>query len=468
MATLNGSPASLAPQQPLTPAAISTINKPLAPMPGSLPPTTTFTMKEWIIPPRPKPGRKPAVDAPPTKRKAQNREAQRAFRERRAAKVGDLEEQMKLMEEEDCKEQEDLRSRIRQLEKDVDDYSKLLVSFRAGYQEMEAACDRERQLRQIAEDELMALRRGQDNVNEAVPLPPIKPVRNGYTNEQQSGAKNDITSMGATSCGRCTSDTRCACIEEAFEMSNVESNGHPSNFKRPLSPPSNTDNKRVCQNGSKNDYENTEIDFTAQFASRRPPTFRTSASASSSTPATAPDPCGFCQDGTHCICAELSAQRPLHHESGPALKSQLPASVPLRARSSQSSCNNDPGTCSQCRSNPTSTLFCQTLAATRSSSSTNNMIASNGITAVSNTSHPPPQPPFMEPKGLTLTCADTFTTLSRHPAFSKASAELGAWVPQLAAVPGTTDTKGRTAFEIEAASVMGVLKFFDRRFGAGL
>ena len=27
--------------------------------------------------------------------------------------------------------------------------------------------------------------------------------------------------------------------------------------------------------------------------------------------------------------------------------------------------------------------------------------------------------------------------------------------------------EGRTAFEIEAASVMGVLRFFDRRFGKG-
>jgi hypothetical protein len=35
-------------------------------------------------------------------------------------------------------------------------------------------------------------------------------------------------------------------------------------------------------------------------------------------------------------------------------------------------------------------------------------------------------------------------------------------MPQLATVPGGIE---RTAFEVEAASVMGVLKFFDRRFG---
>jgi len=48
-------------------------------------------IRAWNIPPRPRPGRKPAQDIPPTKRKQQNRDAQRAFRERRAAKVGELE-----------------------------------------------------------------------------------------------------------------------------------------------------------------------------------------------------------------------------------------------------------------------------------------------------------------------------------------------------------------------------------------
>lgn len=44
------------------------------------------TSKKWVLPPRPKPGRKPSADAPAAvKRKAQNRAAQKAYRERRAA-----------------------------------------------------------------------------------------------------------------------------------------------------------------------------------------------------------------------------------------------------------------------------------------------------------------------------------------------------------------------------------------------
>ncbi|ODQ77546.1 hypothetical protein BABINDRAFT_163545 [Babjeviella inositovora NRRL Y-12698] len=56
--------------------------------------TRIVTSKEWVLPARPKPGRKPSVDTPVTKRKAQNRAAQRAFRERRATRVQELEEKL--------------------------------------------------------------------------------------------------------------------------------------------------------------------------------------------------------------------------------------------------------------------------------------------------------------------------------------------------------------------------------------
>lgn len=65
-----------------------------------------MTSREWVLPPRPKPGRKPSVDTPASKRKAQNRAAQRAFRERRATRVQELEE--KLLEVEKEKEAKEL------------------------------------------------------------------------------------------------------------------------------------------------------------------------------------------------------------------------------------------------------------------------------------------------------------------------------------------------------------------------
>ncbi|RCK56605.1 hypothetical protein Cantr_05607 [Candida viswanathii] len=67
--------------------------------------TTIQTSKDWVLPPRPKPGRKPSVDTPASKRKAQNRAAQRAFRERRATRVQELEQRLLEVEKErDIKE----------------------------------------------------------------------------------------------------------------------------------------------------------------------------------------------------------------------------------------------------------------------------------------------------------------------------------------------------------------------------
>lgn len=93
----------------------------ISPMPGPPPAQAPISMttKEWVIPPRPKPGRKPATDTPPTKRKAQNRAAQRAFRERRAARVGELEEQLEAENLEHEKAQQALQDKVRRLEMDA-------------------------------------------------------------------------------------------------------------------------------------------------------------------------------------------------------------------------------------------------------------------------------------------------------------------------------------------------------------
>jgi hypothetical protein len=66
----------------------------------------------------------------------------------------------------------------------------------------------------------------------------------------------------------------------------------------------------------------------------------------------------------------------------------------------------------------------------------------------------------------TMSCAETYATLSHHPKFEEAmrSSDLDQWVGRLNAASGV---KGRTAMEVETASVMGVLKMFDRRFGRG-
>lgn len=471
-------------------------NKPLAPNPSQVPPTI-LTQKEWVIPPRPKPGRKPALDAPPTKRKAQNREAQRAFRQRRAAKVGELEDQMKQMEEEDTREQAALREQVARLQNQVDDYVRSMHEWKEKYEWAERQCDYERQQRQNIEFELRMLQEGTTASTEAVKLPSRKSARNAseqaYTEDLPPADPTSLT------CGNCSSGSRCQCVEEAIEMSNMISEP-ASNAKRAHSFRVNRDaSKRLRQGGQlPDDEEATEIDFTTT----KPPNLAsmTSMSASSGLGASMaqPDPCGFCQDGTPCICAEIYRQE----EQAPTvpLTNTAVPSISIESTPGPNSCTTNPGTCTQCRSDPRSTLFCKSLAASLTSkiSSTNaNLSTMAGKPKDSKRalrSAQPLEPANTAATGPTLSCADAFSTLARHPAFDQASVELSSWVPQLAtrSVPalaspaitssdatgtaggnvvppmqsGSHPMQGRTAFEIEAASVMGVLRFFDRRFGA--
>ena len=403
-----------------------------------------------MIPPRPKPGRKPAGHAPPTKRKAQNREAQRAFRERRAAKVGELEDQLKETEDESRRDRDELKQTVEQLHNDLRHYTNLVSSWQQRYRELEAACARERQLRHNAEVEIQTLRRGLKGGVEAVPLPQRRGARNVYSIEQKEHPapiqrQNDNTD-GVT-CGRCTGSTNCQCIEEAFEMAGIAADGDDTSpLKRPHSPAADIEQKRIRQNDVAPMYEH-EIDFTAQYASKKP---RNNLALASNVPLMAEyEPCDFCKDGDVCICAALATET----QQQVAKTGHVHRTIQHMQSPSVNSCTNKPGSCAQCRSNPTSTLFCKTLAATRDSSK-----APNITTTLPKSSSTPMGGP-------TLTCADAFTTLSRHHAFSQASTNFDSWVSQLSAVPGSASAEGKTAFEIEAASVMSVLRFFDKRFG---
>lgn len=404
--------------------------------------------KEWVLPPKPKPGRKPAVDTPPTKRKAQNRKAQRSFRERKAAKVNELEDKIKANEEESQKEQEKLLDRVKRLEHSLEDCSQKLIYWQGKYSEVEDAYERERHLRQTAEMEVEMLRKGMTSGVEAVALPQKRPVHNGYMAEPAPGISNSTPDieLSAMGCGNCTAETRCECIEEAFKMDNVVAEPDVSTFKRPHSPQFDPGNKR---HQLSNPDTSSEIDFTAQFSTRRPPPFTTSASNSSSVAATAlPDRCGFCSDGTACLCADLAKERPDRSVRPPASTLPTPPeSGPINS-SASNPCINGPGSCAQCRSNPTSTLFCKSLAATKPLDSYPMATTTRADTDPAST------------RGSALNCADAFTVLSRHPGFDQAMSDPDTWLPQLSTIPSAT-----TAYDIEAASVMRTIKELDRRFG---
>ena len=558
---------ALAPQ-PISPASPQGMSSP------ALSPTTgpSLVAREWVIPPRPKPGRKPATDTPPTKRKAQNRAAQRAFRERRAAKVGELEAQMDEMEREHEDNVEALHVQMEELERKLDqrlrdaviayenDLKNLgqeLTTWKIRSQDLEGLVLEERRKRANAEKDLEAIKSGGVPVNSMDSKGSDSETRQEMLDAQQAYQTPPEIPIG---CGRCTPFSRCQCAEEVFGMPTGSGIDDASAPKRALSPTNSQEepSKRAKQEDNTEGEQSLETDFTNFHPPQLPFTTSTSSMDSlTATAAVAPplEPCGFCQDGSACLCAELAAGQSQITEGAPQFLSQdTPAPTssnqpitlhPIKGSSSSiSGCSSNPGTCTKCRSDATSTLLCKTLNATQPAAlqsvssdaqssepcplgaaccrvsktianlpSTYNASSSSSTTLLTSTlgtlQAGQSQGQIQAITGPTISCADAFTTLSRHPAFERASKDLGEWLPRLVTIPAVrnhsnenenatlendnvegsslaeatpatstivSDTAkaplavhpnlgGRTAFDIEAASVMGVLRMFDRRFG---
>lgn len=440
---------------------------------------TIVTRKEWVIPPRPKPGRKPSTDTPPTKRKAQNRAAQRAFRERRAARVGELEEQLEETKEEQSKRETDMRNKLTRLEAEVLRFNTELQSWRSRCDTLDQIADYERREKEAALAELARFRNNSAATSDAVPL--MRLVR------------------------RQESDTKP--LTPAAE---------PDEHMDPSTP--------------------LEIDFTSHFSSKPEPIHLTQ-----DIQHTARQPvesCGFCKDGTYCMCAASAAiveqedslqLAPLSNDilmsevtpppsdtdmdgtAGTKLRAFHPTKMhrSIPSGGAANSCTNGPGTCQQCQNDPKSGLFCRSMAALREAPVTSLPAVANACangpgscqqcqsdpkarafclslsaqqqgssTMVSSMtesgccggnsasgaccktqmlSGPPPS----------LSVADTYKTLSMHRNFDQASDELNTWLGRLHTAPQPQEHAGRAPMEVEAASVMGVLKLFDRRFGRG-
>ncbi|KAJ5831921.1 hypothetical protein N7474_000232 [Penicillium riverlandense] len=498
---------------PITPAPVAAAPPPLAlapapslaskapsaaPSPGPATPGSV-TSKEWVIPPRPKPGRKPATDTPPTKRKAQNRAAQRAFRERRAARVCELEEQIKDIEDSHDNRVAGLNEQIDNLSREVEQCREEMNWWRDRSHALEKEVSVERSAKEALVREFRSSLTGPNagkssTIPDSVPLPPrtrpstrssrmedVQPTSPDHPDHSRKEGHENVP-LGCSNC----SSTHCQCIEDAFAMP-VDS--HESSHSK--HPPHGVGSANT-EPDIKPDPEEMEIDFTSRFAA--PPaqpalgsnTANSNSNSNNNNNASSPpvDPCGFCQDGTPCICAEMAAQE---QSRGQRNSFENPRLAPIQSLSqftpppsdgdvrsevtlppiSQATnpCANGPGTCAQCLADPRSTLFCKTLAASRNAPAT----------TTTNRNNPGPVPalsaaPMSASPSLTLTCADTFTTLSRHPNFSRASDDISTWLPKLNTLPNPRDLpvvpdgRNRAAMEVEAASVMGVLRYFDRRF----
>lgn len=630
----------------------------ISPMPG--PPVAkapiSMTTKEWVIPPRPKPGRKPATDTPPTKRKAQNRAAQRAFRERRAARVGELEEQLEAEREEHEAAQAALQDKVHRLEMDsqaLQSRCEVLENMldkerveRAKEVEVltrrlhEATQHHQSQIhhhparqslpsissvsesqgpyapqplryhhRPSAPSRLSQLGRSStsgDLTAKSTPAGAAQPHRPSTTNSfsiSQIISPPDDIEQAPTTCGSCDSGGRCACADEAMASmpvgcgnctlgsrcqcleevlngtaadntypdvgSRANSISHPQPTAsrtakrtiRSISPSSaGPEEKRARPSLS---HAATETDFTAMFSRQAKRASQPNTATATAQPAAAamnaigtpysnaPSPyslapidtqaadspapedrCGFCEDGTYCVCAEaaknsaLALQPPATesitlppittsalfsvqqartpppsegdangYEILPDGSVKLPSLKGLSSRNKIDNADNNtkpstggcgpggPGTCAQCIADPKSGLFCRSLAASFKSK---NGEPSGGCCGGGGPGGGCCKDKKQNASGsssnasVKLSCADAYKTLASHRNFSEAADDIGAWLPMLRAAParprepevggcsgGKAGGSSRTPIEVEAASIMGVLKGFDVRFGRG-
>ncbi|KAK5101019.1 hypothetical protein LTS08_004625 [Lithohypha guttulata] len=420
--------------------------------PTATSPPLSLTSKEWVVPPRPKPGRKPATDTPPTKRKAQNRAAQRAFRERRAARVGELEEQLKEIEDQNEQDQDSLRSEIAELGTTLERCQADLASWVSKCQKLEA---------ELAQAHERLLKQQKS-------LPPLP---------------NHVDNSEPMGCGNCTLESHCQCIDDVVK--GMGKDAEQTTYHTRPQAEHGSPHKRIKLEPS--DSTSMEIDFTAAFARGQ------QHARPSHTSARVLDPCGFCQDGTPCICAEMAAEQDRQNATRPSSPLLNTRQVPRQmaqftpppsegdvanlSMPSNATCASGPGTCAQCVADPNSTLFCKSLAASRGNSGCCGGRGAGGGCCQSSVALPPratrsrtagssklrlPEPSTRNP--ITLSCADAYTALSRHSAYDQASGDMASWMPKLQA--SSVSVEGRPAMEIDAANVMSVLKDFDRRFGS--
>lgn len=609
----------------------------VSPMPG--PPVVakaplSMTTKEWVIPPRPKPGRKPATDTPPTKRKAQNRAAQRAFRERRAARVGELEEQLEAEKEEHDKAQQALQDKVHRLEMDAQ-------ALQSRCEVLENMLDKERAERAKETEglrrRLHAATQGHHPRQQSLPsltsVPqhtyapqPLRHHRPSAPSRTHGGRASTSTVQSARTgptpahrpatthsfsisqiisppddieqaplscgnceptgpcacadeaiasvsigCGNCSVGSRCQCLEEVLNGSSNESGsttdpyaGHHQAASRAakrgirsISPSSIAPEEKRSRASV---TLATETDFTAMF-SRKAQHVSTAASQRSqqlSTPATTGTPqsnppsayslatlapiepatiesprpedrCGFCEDGTYCVCAETAAvnaaatkaqtesltlpsiSSSVFAVSHPGQQTRTPppsegdaigyeilpdgsVKLPSLKRLQEEKKANamattlpkpsggcgpgGPGTCAQCIADPKSGLFCRSLAANfkkQTGEPSGGCCGGGGPGGCcKDKSNNTVSGDKKKDLGVSLSCADAYKTLASHKHFSEAADDINTWLPLLKAAPkprepaiGRNGGSSRTPIEVEAASIMSVLKGFDVRFGRG-
>lgn len=441
--------------------------------------------RNYVIPPRPKPGRKPSNDTPPSRRKVQNRDAQRAFRERKSRAVRILEEQLVKQAQEFEKQQALMREQISKLQRQntrLHHASPEVFPFvnhaEAQYQGSPSHMPA---VGSILQPNLPG---GTGSITPMQLKPIMSPAP--YTMLSQPLSPQHIVSPQSPGSPFGTPVTPADVaglelldhvLDQKLPVRLVESTDSSAPPRRPSrssrsSPesPQSPGVVRVEPPAANNplDLVNTtwyqpavplrrkskylEVDFTMAFTPRSPRLL------SLRSPPAPKDRCGFCTDTAPCICAASAAREegadmapdlatlgsPL--SSGDSGSLVTSASSFLRSQRSSLSnlsfetgsqslpqrdntpgeCSGNPGNCSQCREDPMLTLFCSAVAS---------------------------KPPALRipALGTFIPALAAYKTLSRHPRF--AFADLGEVVSVLLV----------KSSQIEVNSVAKVLRLLDTK-----
>ncbi|KAI0465349.1 hypothetical protein LJB42_000581 [Komagataella kurtzmanii] len=482
--------------------------QPLAPriQNDSKPITKIVTSKEWVLPPRPKPGRKPSVDTPTTKRKAQNRAAQRAFRERRANRVNELEEKLMELEKEKSIKEGILNNEIKKLQRDKNMLLRRL-------EKLEKQIGIEGQT-----DRLLA---GNDGGFDTSPQQQISPApsstgnapssnapspNSGYRPESTPYTVDDSMSDGGSDspdCGLCMKDD-CVCASIGVKEGTTQASSMEL-FKPMKAVP--LKRRRV------GDDDGNEVDFTnafkktSLFASRennsfvalprsqtqaQPQQIQNSSSstgnndmfATSSAVDTNIEECGFCSDDTPCVCREVAREQaqlerankellaetslpPIINGRANSLTSNARQSLPVLHPGPSVSLKTDAPAISRHPSNKDLKTLSTVVTALAEGESQNRGSCTGNpgtcsqcqrdpmstlfcTTIASKDEEKAPLPKIQD--NVFIPCSDAYKTLSRHANFNEVNFNT---------LIGKLTTKGML---VEAGSVASVLRELDRKF----
>lgn len=300
--------------------------------------------------------------------------------------------------------------------------------------------------------------------------------------------------------------------------------------KRPTSPSTNPPDKRTRLNATlptSSSVDELETDFTAMYASGR----YTTVSTPSTSSVMMADPCGFCSDGTPCVCAEMAMmeeqkQQEQEQEMAEMMFERNTRLPPLQlceidegfpsemggrmgllhppngtkaamlSQAARGGCaaGGGPGSCSLCQKDPLAMLFCQSVASRsggdvdmKDTSSANARGCCGGGAARSGgcckKAKAEPEacsegedsltskerlPPLLPPSNsIYIPCSAAYQTLARHKAFEQASMDDFPGLVRPLVVSEGNKDGEPCCPKVEVGSLRDVLKMLDRRFASG-